>query len=185
MDIAIFGGSFDPPHIGHEAIVKESLSQLDIDKLIVVPTFLNPFKSNSHFDSSTRLHLIRKLFKKFDKVEVSEYESASGISVPTIKTVIHLYTKYKPKNIYLIVGADNFGTIENWDNYELLNSLVKFVVITRKKHKIKEKNTPIYKIIELKFNISSTKLRDNRNLKYVPKKIYKEVKELWKKELKE
>jgi len=62
MNIALFGGSFDPPHIGHKMIVKQALSQLDIDQLIVMPTFLNPFKSKSHFSSKQRLLLAKELF---------------------------------------------------------------------------------------------------------------------------
>ncbi|MBD3829662.1 MAG: adenylyltransferase/cytidyltransferase family protein, partial [Arcobacter sp.] len=46
MRIAIFGGSFDPIHIAHVAIVETALKQLDIDKLIIVPTYLNPFKNS-------------------------------------------------------------------------------------------------------------------------------------------
>ena len=46
MRVAIFGGSFDPPHIGHEEIIKQSLAKLDIEALFVVPTFLNPFKDD-------------------------------------------------------------------------------------------------------------------------------------------
>ena len=43
--IALFGGSFDPPHIGHEAVVKALKDFKEIDKIIIMPTFLNPFKS--------------------------------------------------------------------------------------------------------------------------------------------
>lgn len=46
MRVAIFGGSFDPPHIGHEKIIQKALEKLDIDVLFVVPTYLNPFKKN-------------------------------------------------------------------------------------------------------------------------------------------
>lgn len=54
MNIALFGGSFDPPHKGHEAIIKEALKKLDIDKLIIMPTFINPFKQNFSADEKQR-----------------------------------------------------------------------------------------------------------------------------------
>lgn len=44
MKIALFGGSFDPPHNGHNSVVLEALEKLDIDKLIIMPTYINPFK---------------------------------------------------------------------------------------------------------------------------------------------
>ncbi|DAB35050.1 MAG TPA: nicotinate-nicotinamide nucleotide adenylyltransferase, partial [Sulfurospirillum sp. UBA12182] len=55
MKIAIFGGSFDPPHKGHESIVNEALKTLDIETLFVVPTYLNPFKDSFVADERTRL----------------------------------------------------------------------------------------------------------------------------------
>jgi nicotinate-nucleotide adenylyltransferase len=74
MNIAIFGGSFDPPHIGHEKIALKAIKKLDIDKLIVVPTYLNPFKSDSHLDADIRFSLIKRVFENEKKVKVSKYE---------------------------------------------------------------------------------------------------------------
>jgi nicotinate-nucleotide adenylyltransferase len=47
IKVAIFGGSFDPPHKGHQNIVQRALETLEIDKLIILPAYLNPFKQNS------------------------------------------------------------------------------------------------------------------------------------------
>ena len=62
MRIAIFGGSFDPLHIAHVAIVNDSLKKLDIDKLIIVPTYLNPFKNSFYLDPKSRFELLKKVF---------------------------------------------------------------------------------------------------------------------------
>ena len=70
MRIAIFGGSFDPLHIAHVAIVHSALNKLDIDKLIVVPTYLNPFKNSFYLDPATRLILLQKVFNKIKNVEI-------------------------------------------------------------------------------------------------------------------
>ena len=51
--VAIFGGSFDPPHKGHQRIVEKATEVLDIDKLIVVPAYLNPFKTSSLANAAT------------------------------------------------------------------------------------------------------------------------------------
>lgn len=182
MNVAFFGGSFDPPHIGHEAIVKSILQNLEIAKLFVMPTYLNPFKSKSHFDAKTRLNFTKELFEEFKKVIVCDFEAKSGKSIATIESILYLRQKYKIDKIYLVIGADNFSEIETWDHFILLNSLVDFVVVTRKGHKIKQCKVKIFKIIELNFNISSTKLRDNQNLEYIPTKIRKKVEKLWKKE---
>ncbi len=59
---AIFGGSFDPPHLGHKEIIKRVLELKDVDMLLVVPTYLNPFKSNFSADAKLRLEWVRKSF---------------------------------------------------------------------------------------------------------------------------
>ena len=62
MNIAIFGGSFDPPHLGHQEIVNEALKSLHVDKLFIVPTHLNPFKKEFFAPSKLRLKWLKKLF---------------------------------------------------------------------------------------------------------------------------
>ena len=72
--IALFGGSFDPPHIGHEAIVKALIKFKDIDKIVVMPTFLNPFKSHFYAPAALRLEWLREIFREYKNVEISDYE---------------------------------------------------------------------------------------------------------------
>ncbi|NPA59805.1 MAG: adenylyltransferase/cytidyltransferase family protein, partial [Epsilonproteobacteria bacterium] len=57
--IALFGGSFDPLHIGHEAIVEALLCKKEIDKVIIMPTFLNPFKTKSFTSAQMRLESLK------------------------------------------------------------------------------------------------------------------------------
>ncbi len=181
MNIALFGGSFDPPHVGHEKIVYAVLDSVDIDKLIVVPTFLNPFKITSHLTSLQRLALTKELFSNNNKIEVSDFEVSQNKATPSIETVNHIIKKYKPKNIYLIIGADNIKSIHLWKDFDKLNQLVTFIVISRDGYE--EKNDIIQTInIKLDINISSTTLRGNLDLKYIPKKIEQKVEKLWKQE---
>ena len=184
MNIALFGGSFDPPHIGHESIVYEVLKKINIDKLIVIPAFLNPFKIKSHFTPNDRLELIKELFSTDQRVDVSDFEVLQNKATPSIKTVEYLKEKYNPENIYLIVGADNIKSLHLWQDFDKLNQLVTFIVISRDGYE--EKHDIIQVInIKLDINISSTTLREDLDLKYIPKKIEQKVKELWKKEFKE
>ena len=178
MNIALFGGSFDPPHIGHESIVYEVLKKINIDKLIVVPAFLNPFKIKSHFSPNDRLELIKKLFDCNNKIEVSDFEVSKNKSIPSIKTVEYLKEKYNSENIYLIIGADNIKSLHLWQDFDKLKQLVTFIIISRDGYE--EKNDIIQFInIKLDINISSTTLREDLDLKYIPKKIEQKVKELW------
>ena len=62
MKIALFGGSFDPPHTGHEKIVRSVLANLNIDLLVIMPTFLNPFKEKFSAPPNLRLKWVEKLW---------------------------------------------------------------------------------------------------------------------------
>jgi len=127
--VALFGGSFDPPHIGHEAVVKAALNFKEIQKVVVMPAFLNPFKTSHHHDSELRFKLLQKMFQDYDRVEVSSFEVDKKRSVASIESVLYLLKKYK--KIYLIIGADNLSSLKNWHRYEELEQRVTFLVATR------------------------------------------------------
>jgi nicotinate-nucleotide adenylyltransferase len=171
MNLAIFGGSFDPPHLGHEQIIKKALETLDIEKLLVVPTFLNPFKKDFFLTPQKRLKLINILCKDLKKVEVCDYEIRQNKAVQTIETIKYIKSKFKNyKTIYLIIGADNLKEFHLWDEYEEILKLVKVVVATRDGIKFDG-------FLTLKINspISSTKLRENLSLEFIPKSLKLEI----------
>lgn len=150
--IAIFGGSFDPPHFGHQKVIDKALETLDIDKIILVPTFLNPFKSSSYLDPNKRLELCKSFFKN---VEVSSYEVDQKRSVTTYESVLH-FKSLGYENIYLIIGADNLKSLHTWASYDKLKELVNFVVATRDNIPIDSK----YIKLEVDAKISSTQERE-------------------------
>ena len=94
MKIALFGGSFDPPHAGHDAAVKAILSSLKPDLLIIMPSFLNPFKKSFSAPPQLRLRWCRALWSDAPHVEVSDYEISQNCPVPTIQSVKFLLEKY-------------------------------------------------------------------------------------------
>ncbi|WP_072679763.1 nicotinate (nicotinamide) nucleotide adenylyltransferase [Arcobacter sp. LA11] len=177
MQIAIFGGSFDPPHIGHQTIAKKILKKLDIDLLIVVPAYLNPLKVKSFLDAKTRFKLLKKLFSKKENIKVSDYEIKQGRAVYSIETIRYIIEKYKPSKVYLVIGADNYKSFHLWDKYGEILDLVTLVVVTR--DGIKYKESDYIKRLKVDIKISSTQLRNTFNLKYIPKKIRKDVKKIW------
>ena len=94
MKIALFGGSFDPPHAGHDAAVKAILSSLKPDLLVIMPSFLNPFKKSFSAPPQLRLRWCRALWSDAPRVEVSDYEISQNVPVPTIQSVKFLLEKY-------------------------------------------------------------------------------------------
>jgi nicotinate-nucleotide adenylyltransferase len=155
--IALFGGSFDPPHIGHKLIVEEALNVLKVNTLIVVPTFLNPFKKRSHFNTSERLEMTKEMFRPFLNVLVSSFEIEEGRATPTAETIAHFQKRHGVD--YLIIGADNLASIDKWYNFKWINEQITWVVATRRGYDADTSKLRAFKILEIDEDISSTSIR--------------------------
>jgi len=176
--VAIFGGSFDPPHMGHQQIVEKAMQNLDIDKLLVVPAYLNPFKTSSLADAEQRLIWCHTLFDEIPNVIVDDYEIKQGKSTTTSQSVKHFNIDYDVK--YLIIGSDNLSTLTKWHEFEWLNSHIIWVIITRENHEIRTDMLREWKVLVLDAPVSSTDIRDEKDLTYVDKKIKESVKKVLK-----
>ncbi len=175
MKIVLFGGSFDPLHKGHIKIIQEILKKLNVDRVFVCPTYLNPFKKEFHAPPHIRLRWLKKVLKKYPSVSICNYEVKQNRPVATIETVRYFYKYFNVEKIYLIIGADNLDSLCKWREFDKLKRLVTFVVATREGKKI-PKNL---KKLSVNVNISSTKLRENPDENYLPREIVKEVKEYY------
>ena len=162
--VALYGGSFDPPHIAHAAIVT-ALSNLNfLDKIIVMPTYLNPFKESFTAPAELRLQWLKEIFSDNENVIVDSYEVDKKRKTATIESVEHLLKEYD--KVYVVIGADNLSSLHKWYKYDVLKAKVTFIVATRD-------NIDIPKdFIQLKIeeDISSSELRKNLDISKLPKK---------------
>jgi nicotinate-nucleotide adenylyltransferase len=173
--IALFGGSFDPPHIAHEAIVKALLNIEEIDKVIVMPTFLNPFKLQSFAPSKLRLKWLKEIFSDYENVEISDFEVLKNRKVPTIDSVKYLLKTYK--KVYLTVGADNLKSLHKWQSFDELKNLVTFVVASRYDVEVPSN----FIKLNIDIDISSTALRKSMDKTKLPQKCALEIEKFYKK----
>jgi len=171
--IAIFGGSFDPIHVAHVTVVKEALKTLNIDMVIVIPTYLNPFKSSFHLNPQTRFKLLEKVFNNFEKVKICDYEINQQKASYSIDTVNYLKNIYNPSKIYLIIGEDNLKSLDKWHEIDKLKELVEFVVASRKG--FESKKAKEFKNLDINIDISSSLLRDRIDLNYIPIEIKDDI----------
>lgn len=169
MKKAIFGGSFDPPHIGHLEVIKQALSSLEIDELIVVPAFLNPFKSKSYAPAKLRLKWLKVMTEGLPKVTISSFEIDQNRAVTSIETVRHFQNA--GDEIYFIIGADNLASLRQWNNFKELDEMVTWVVATRDQIEIPKQ----YLRLNVDKNISATQLREQVQEAYLDKNIAKEI----------
>ncbi|MBI2036214.1 nicotinate (nicotinamide) nucleotide adenylyltransferase [Candidatus Microgenomates bacterium] len=161
MNIAILGGRFDPPHLGHYLIIRQVLEiRSDIDKLLLVPASQHQWKPTVAAGKN-RLEMLRPF--QTDKVEISDTEIVRGgisYSIDTIKEV-----KQKTGgNIFWIVGSDIVAEFTRWEKKEALIELATFLVFPRDPYHLPKKLPRGFKLISGKnlitTNLSSTILRE-------------------------
>ncbi|WP_169939947.1 nicotinate (nicotinamide) nucleotide adenylyltransferase [Campylobacter sp. RM15925] len=171
MKLAFFGGSFDPPHLGHDTIVKSALKSLDIDKLIIMPTYISPFKNEFSAPPELRFKWISEIWGDLKGVEISKFEIDQNRPVPTIESVLHLYEIYDIKKFYLLIGADHLENLHKWHDIDRLKELVEFVIAQRDKIEIPK----ILHKMNMHVDISSSQIRADLAQEGLPEKIKDEV----------
>ena len=190
MRIAIYGGSFNPMHIGHEKIVDYVLNNLNMDKIIIIPVGIPSHRENNLEQSDTRLKICKEIFKGNKKIEVSDIEIKSEGKSYTYDTLLKLMDLYGENNEFFeIIGEDSLKSLKTWKNYEELLKICKFIVFRRKDDKniqIDEEFLNNKNIIILKneyYNISSTEIRNMvKNNEDISAFVNKKVKKLIEKE---
>ena len=175
--IALYGGSFDPPHVGHVAAVKRVLETLPVEKLIVMPAWCNPFKSSTVAPAEKRLAWLKKLFAEDARIVVSDLEIKEARKVPTIETVEMLRKAYDP--YYLIIGADNLASVEQWHRFEALNRSVVWVVLGRGEA-VPSLPSALQRVcyIPMRHEASSTAIRKG-DMRFVPPLLRDEIRSFY------
>ncbi|MCR4942705.1 MAG: nicotinate (nicotinamide) nucleotide adenylyltransferase [Campylobacter sp.] len=171
MNLALFGGSFDPPHTGHDSIVKNALTHLNIDVLLVVPTFISLFKDEFSAPPELRFEWAKKLWGNLSKVQIDDFEILQNRPVPTIQTVRYFYNKFDVSKFYLIIGADHIASLKKWHEIDELKKLCEFIVAKRNHIKIPAE----FKKLDIHEDISSSRIRNELNYDKIPQIIKKEV----------
>lgn len=163
MKVAIFGGSFNPIHLGHIEIAKSVLSEYD--KVIFVPTFLSPFKLDdaSRFEASPldRLNMVNIATKDESCFEVEPFEvlkKGTSFSIDTVKYVYEKYPNIQGK-LGLIIGSDSLASIKKWNDYETLLNLSNLIVAKRGNENITNSVIPYTLLPNLIKPISSSMIR--------------------------
>ncbi|MDQ7046256.1 MAG: nicotinate (nicotinamide) nucleotide adenylyltransferase [Sulfurovum sp.] len=174
--IALFGGSFDPPHLGHQRIVEKAIEDLKIDQLLVVPAYLNPFKTSTLADAPRRFLWCQTLFDPIDRVSVDDYEIKEGKSTVTSQSVKHFNQAYDVK--YLILGADNLSSLTKWHAFEWLNETITWVIATRGNAHLETDALRNWILLPVEAPISSTQIRETKDLQFIDTKIQRSVKHI-------
>ena len=134
MLIAVYGGTFNPPHIGHLSAARAASEQLKPDKLLIMPSNIPPHKTLDT-DSPTsmeRLSLTEKAFAEIEGAEVSDIEIKREGSSYTADTVAMLKEQYPDAGICLLMGTDMLLSFGQWYRYGWLLENVTLAVFLRR-----------------------------------------------------
>jgi nicotinate-nucleotide adenylyltransferase len=131
--IGLFGGTFNPIHLGHIRVIQEVKSGFGLDKILIIPSALPPHKEfDSVIEARDRLEMIRLAFCDDPNFLISDVELKRSGPSYTIDTVRHFKSISPEKTkLYLIVGLDAFLEIHTWKSYNELFNLIPFIVMSR------------------------------------------------------
>lgn len=132
MKIAVYGGSFNPIHLGHKQIIKVLNEKYDFDKILVIPSKISPHKiNNSSVTCEQRLEMCKLSLIDLKNCEVSDIEiKRDGISY-TFLTLNELKIMYPKSELYLICGSDMFLSLLNWKEPEKIFESAKIIGFIR------------------------------------------------------
>lgn len=191
--IAIFGGTFDPPHSAHRELISEIAKEFDFDKIVVVPSRYPPGKT-AVADYQQRLNWVRRCFEALPMTEVSQIEETTqqtmfGEDIFRILSLDRSNTQF-----YWVVGEDQWTQLQFWKHIDAYASHIIWIVMRRERpashfktihsRKLRKSSIPyLWAGTPLRQDISSSRIRDEisqngenaQALKWIPDSIRDDV----------
>lgn len=130
--IAIYGGTFDPFHMGHIYCIQSIFEKTKIDHMFVVPAYQNPLKKLHDLPTpEQRLEMARIGLRDFDNVTVDDQEIRRGGKSYTVDTLKNYLKDYSPHNIHLVIGLDEFYQLHEWKDFATILENCNLIVVSR------------------------------------------------------
>ncbi|MFN8791798.1 MAG: nicotinate (nicotinamide) nucleotide adenylyltransferase [Bdellovibrionales bacterium] len=172
MKIGIFGGSFNPPHMGHITCLTTVQKKAGLDKVFVVPSFQSPLKTPIEGPTvEQRLEMVKLALQGFGSAfEVDVQEIKRGGVSYTIDTLQAFRKKYEAEDLYLILGADHLETFDSWKDYRQILKETNLIIATRPGFEIpssKEKLPRYLQEFVLEYDFNYVELTTGRNLQFI------------------
>jgi nicotinate-nucleotide adenylyltransferase len=132
MKIGLYGGSFDPVHLGHLLVAQAAVEELGLDRLFFIPAAQSPFKpENPPAPAAIRLQLLRIALVGNANYEIDELEIQRGGVSYTVDTLREYGRRFPAAEICYLIGADNAAKLNEWREPAELAGLAEFVAVPR------------------------------------------------------
>ena len=131
--IGIFGGSFDPIHLGHVGIAERAAAEHGLSKVLVVPAHRSPFKvaGPMPLDDDFRWRLVEMACEGHPLLEPCDIELRRGGVSYTVDTVREIRAMHPGAELFFILGEDSLAGLSHWYRYDELSRLCRFVSFPR------------------------------------------------------
>lgn len=129
--IVLFGGTFDPIHLGHTLPLKETAQWLGAEKVYLIPAHIPPHKNNTHANAQQRTEMVELICHNNPLFWVDKRELQSTSMSYTIDTLLELKTEYPKKHLYFVMGMDSLLSFTRWERWQEILNLCNIVVNIR------------------------------------------------------
>jgi nicotinate-nucleotide adenylyltransferase len=158
--VGLFGGTFDPVHLGHLILAEDALEILNLDRIIFLPAAISPHKGNHPplASGAERLEMLRLAIAGESRFSVDARELHREGPSYTIDTVRSLLGDYPGVRFLYLIGADNVPDLEHWHKIAELKNLVDFAVLQRAEGERFDLHE--FQVVPRRVDISSTEIRE-------------------------
>lgn len=175
MNIILFGGGFDPFHLGHLNMAKFALKRFS-GRVIIIPARISVWKRDS-LNSDDKIELIKLAIQNEKDMEISLFEINNDKPITySIDTVRHFKNLYPNDKLYLLIGSDQVNEFHRWKDAFEISKLCQIIYFPRPEFKIKDDNIKKFNIQELQdvveLDASSTDIRSLKRLPLTKEEIY-------------
>lgn len=170
--IGIFGGSFNPVHMGHLQSIVDVSNKCELQKVIVVPAYQNPLKAPIDGPNpEQRMEMLNIAFREYtDLISVSDIELQRKGKSYTVDTIKEFAKTYKAEELHLILGIDSFNQFDQWKDYEQILKMCNLIVTSRPGNNLPfsldELPEALRSEVEI-FDRHYTELKSGRNIQFV------------------
>ena len=167
INIGLFGGTFDPIHMGHIIPIKKAAKQLALNKVNIIPTNIPPHKEQPQSNSFHRSEMVKIVCQNeplfnFDDRELKRKKSS--YTVDSLREITHEFNNKNQKtNLFFFMGMDSLNTFTSWYQWQEILSLCHLVVMPRPGYTLDKKTSSIL----LSKIINCSDKNHNTNLSYI------------------
>lgn len=131
--VALFGGSFDPVHLGHTACVQHLVEKMNFSEVVLIPTSQNPLKKDATPASKEdRLKMLKLAVEDFTHdIKVDDFELNQDAPSYSFDTLKRYQEQHSPEELYLVMGLDTFAEFDQWKNFAEILKMTNLLVVSR------------------------------------------------------